>query len=70
MFGVRQNPNPLRRASLLSEIPNQQPELDYENITIGEDEVKSAARSCLAIVLILSGLAVIAIIFAIVAILN
>jgi hypothetical protein len=38
---------------------------DYEDVQIGEDEVKSAARSCFAIVVILLAIAVLLGIFAI-----
>jgi hypothetical protein len=40
---------------------------EYADVVIAEDEVKSAARSCFVIVLILGALLVVAAIFAIVA---
>lgn len=39
-------------------------------MAIAEDEVKSAARSCLAIVLILAALLAVALVFTIVALVN
>ena len=37
----------------------------YEDVQIGEDEVKSAARSCFAIVVILAVMVVVGVIFTI-----